>query len=263
MLIIPSTLIHPSAIIDPSATIAPGVSVGPWTTIGPRVEIQSGTTIASHVVIKGPCKIGRNNHIYQFCSIGEDCQDKKYQGEETSLEIGNDNVFRESCTVHRGTVQDRAITRIGHRNLFMVNVHIAHDCIVGNDAIIANNSALAGHVVIGNRAILGGFCAVHQFCQIGGSVMCGAGTVVLKDIPAYVLANGNPARPHGINSEGLKRLGYSAQLITQIKRAYKIVYRTNLTLDQALISLDLDIEPSAELQTLQQSLRLTTRGIIR
>lgn len=255
--------IHPSAIIDPSAEIAPGVSIGPWTIIGPDVKIETGTVIAPHVVIKGPCKIGKNNQIYQFCSIGEDCQDKKYQGEETFLEIGDDNVFRESCTIQRGTVQDNAVTTIGSRNLFMVNVHVAHDCIIGDDVIIANNSAVAGHVVISNRAILGGFSAVHQFCQIGASVMCGAGSVILKDIPAFVMANGNPAKPHGINTVGLKRLGYDSAIISDIKRAYKTVYRQKLTIQEAIASLTPQAEQSPELAVLVESLRRATRGIIR
>ena len=160
---IENTLIHPTAIIDPSAKLAEGVSVGPWSIIGANVEIDEGTTIASHVVIKGSTKIGKNNKIFQFSSIGEDCQDKKYNGETTFLDIGDENIFRESCTIHRGTVQDNAITKIGNRNLFMVNVHVAHDCIIGDDVIMANNSAAAGHVVICNRAILGGFTAIHQF----------------------------------------------------------------------------------------------------
>jgi len=258
-----STLIHPSAIIDPSATIAEGVSVGPWTIIGPDVSIDEGTSVASHVVIKGPCKIGKNNQIFQFSSIGEDCQDKKYAGEKTYLEIGDDNIFRESCTIHRGTVQDGSITKIGSRNLFMVNVHIAHDCIIGNDIIMANNSAAAGHVVIGDRAILGGFSAIHQFCHIGASVMCGAGTVILKDIPAFVMTNGNPAKPHGINAEGLKRLGYSSEAVLNIKRAYKIVFRQQLNVADAVEKLSEMTEQTPQIQILIDSLKQSTRGIIR
>lgn len=255
-------MIHPSAIIDPSAEIAEGVSIGPWTIIGPEVKIGAGTVVASHVVIKGPCVIGKNNQIFQFCSIGEDCQDKKYQGERTFLEIGDDNIFRESCTIHRGTIQDNAITKIGSRNLLMVNVHVAHDCIIGDDIILANNTAVAGHVVIDDRAILGGFSAIHQFCRIGASVMCGAGTVILKDIPAYVMANGNPAKPHGINTVGLRRLGFDSDHITQIKRAYKTVYRRQLTVEQAIESLSKDTS-NTQINILVESLRNATRGIIR
>ena len=258
-----STLIHPSAIIDPSAKIAEGVSVGPWTIIGADVSIAQGTKIASHVVIKGHSKIGENNQIFQFCSIGEDCQDKKYAGEATYLEIGDDNVFRESCTIHRGTIQDKSLTKIGNRNLFMVNVHVAHDCIIGDDIIMANNSAAAGHVVIDNKAILGGFSAIHQFCHIGHSVMCGAGTVILKDIPAFIMSSGNPAKPHGINADGLRRQGYSSDAILNIKRAYKIVFRQQLTIEQALISLREMAVQTPEIDILIASLVQSTRGIIR
>lgn len=256
-------MIHPSAIVDPSAKLADDVSVGPWSIIGPDVEIDSGTEIASHVVIKGPTKIGKNNRFFQFCSIGEECQDKKYGGETTYLEIGDENIFRESCTVHRGTVQDESITRIGSRNLFMVNVHVAHDCIVGNDGILANNVALAGHVRVGDFAILGGFTAVHQFCQIGSHVMCGAGTVLLKDLPDYVMANGNPAQPHGINAEGLKRRGFSPESIRAIRRAYKTIYRQKLKVDQAIDILRVSLEETPELKPLISSLEASTRGIIR
>jgi len=262
-LTIENSLIHPSAIIDPSAKLAEDVCVGPWTIIGPDVRIGAGTKIASHVVVKGPCTIGENNQIFQFSTIGEDCQDKKYNGEKTYLTIGDDNVFRESCTIHRGTVQDNAMTTIGSRNLFMVNVHVAHDCVIGNDIIMANNSAAAGHVVIEDRAILGGFTAIHQFCHIGNSVMCGAGTVIFKDIPAFVMASGHPAKPHGINSEGLRRQGYSAQAISNIKRGYKAIYRQGLTVEQALATLQEMLVDTPQLSVLINSLKDSTRGVIR
>ncbi len=254
-------MIHSSAIIDPSARLADDVEVGPWTVIGPNVEVGSGTRINSHVVIKGPTKIGSGNHIFQFASIGEDCQDKKYNGEPTELLIGDNNVFREGCTVHRGTIQDNSITIIGSDNLFMANVHVAHDCVVGNNNILANNCAIAGHVQMGDNIILGGFTAVHQFCVIGSHSMCGAGTVVLKDIPAFVMSNGNSAQPHGINAEGLKRRGFSSEAIQNIKRAYKIIYRQGLKLDQAIAQLELITSP--EIQLLTDSLKASTRGIIR
>ncbi|EPJ44802.1 MAG: acyl-(acyl-carrier-protein)--UDP-N-acetylglucosamine O-acyltransferase [Osedax symbiont Rs2] len=257
------SLIHPSAIIDPSAVLAAGVSVGPWTIIGPGVEIGENSTIASHVVIKGPCKMGRNNQIFQFCSIGEDCQDKKYNGERTYLHIGDDNVFRESCTIHRGTVQDKSLTQIGNRNLFMVNVHVAHDCVIGDDVIMANNCAAAGHVKISDRAILGGFTAVHQFCHIGTSVMCAAGTVIFKDIPAFVMSAGNPAKPHGINAEGLRRNGFTPESIAQIKRAYKIIYRQQLSSEVAIDKVADMVVDTPQLEPLLLSLQLSTRGIIR
>lgn len=255
--------IDPTAIIDPQATLASDVIVGPWTYIGAGVEIGAGSVIASHVVIKGPTRIGEHNRIFQFASVGEECQDKKYQGEPTRLEIGDHNVIREGVTLHRGTVQDRGVTRIGSHNLLMAYAHVAHDCIVGDHVILANNAALAGHVQVGDYAILGGFTAVHQFCHLGAHVMCGAGSVVLKDIPAYVLANGNTAAPHGINVEGLKRRGFSSATLTQLKRAYKIIYRQGLTREQALPMLqELAAEDSA-VQLLIDSLLNSSRGIIR
>lgn len=256
-------MIDPRAIIDPNARLADNVQVGPWSYIGPDVVIGEGTIIASHVVIKGSTKIGVNNHIFQFSSIGEDCQDKKYAGEVTYLEIGDSNVFREGCTIHRGTVQDKSLTKIGSHNLFMAYAHVAHDCIVGDHVIMANNSAIAGHVHLGSNTILGGFTAVHQFCRIGSHVMCGAGTVVLKDIPDYVMATGNPAQPHGINAEGLKRRGFTPEVVRQIKQAYKIIYRQKLTVDQALQRLSEMALDTAEILPLIYSLQASSRGVIR
>lgn len=256
-------MIDPRAIIDPKAILSDNVQVGPWSYIGPDVVIGEGTSIASHVVIKGSTKIGSNNKIFQFSSIGEDCQDKKYAGELTYLEVGDSNVFREGCTIHRGTVQDDSLTKIGSHNLFMAYAHVAHDCIVGDHAIMANNSAIAGHVQLGSHTILGGFTAVHQFCRIGAHVMCGAGTVVLKDIPDYVMATGNPAQPHGINAEGLKRRGFTPEIIRQIKQAYKIIYRRKLTVDQALQQLSEMALDTAEILPLIYSLQASSRGVIR
>ncbi|MCV6611887.1 MAG: acyl-ACP--UDP-N-acetylglucosamine O-acyltransferase [Amphritea sp.] len=256
-------MIDSRAIIHPSAKLADDVSVGPWTEIGADVEIGAGTVINSHVVIKGPTRIGCNNKIYQFASVGEECQDKKYNGEPTELVIGDNNIIREGCTVHRGTVQDNSITVIGSDNLFMANVHVAHDCVVGDHNIFANNCALAGHVHIGDHVILGGFTAVHQFCRIGSHSMCGAGTVVLKDIPAFVMSNGNTAKPHGINSEGLRRRGYSAEAIQNIRRAYKVIYRNGLKVDEAVEQLQQMTSATPEVELLIQSLKASTRGIIR
>ncbi|RAU17196.1 acyl-[acyl-carrier-protein]--UDP-N-acetylglucosamine O-acyltransferase [Nitrincola tibetensis] len=256
-------MIHPTAIIDPSAKLAVNVKVGPWSYIGPDVEIGEDTQIESHVVIKGPTRIGKGNRFFQFASIGEECQDKKYRGEPTRLEIGDFNVFREGCTVHRGTVQDQSLTLIGSHNLLMAYVHVAHDCRVGDHVILANNAALAGHVKVQDYAILGGFTAVHQFCQIGAHVMCGAGTVVLKDIPAYVMASGNSATPHGINTEGLKRRGFSSETLAEIRRAYKVIYRQGLTLDEAIARLQLSAQAEPALNLLIDSLELSERGIIR
>ena len=227
-------MIDSRAIIDPSAKLADDVSVGPWSYVGPDVEIGAGTVINSHVVIKGPTRIGAHNKIFQFASVGEECQDKKYANEPTTLVIGDHNVIREGVTIHRGTVQDNGETIIGSHNLFMAYAHVAHDCVVGDHVILANNASIAGHVHVGDWAILGGFTAVHQFCQIGAHVMTGASSLVLKDVPAYVMANGNSASPHGINVEGLKRRGFSKTAIQVLRRAYKAIYREGLTVAQAL-----------------------------
>ncbi|MBN3564145.1 acyl-ACP--UDP-N-acetylglucosamine O-acyltransferase [Aliamphritea spongicola] len=256
-------MIHPQAIVEPGAKLADDVEVGPWSYIGADVEIGAGCRIGPHAVIKGPTKMGKNNRVFQFTSIGEDCQDKKYQGEPTELVIGDDNVFREGCTIHRGTVQDNSITIIGSDNLFMANAHVAHDCVVGNHNIIANNAALAGHVHLGDYIILGGFTAVHQFCHIGSYSMCGAGTVVLQDVPAFVMCNGNSAKPHGINSVGLRRKGYSDDAIRTIKRAYRLIYRSGLKLDEALAELQKLVVDCAEVQLIIDSLKSSERGIIR
>jgi len=256
-------LIHPQAIVDPSARLADDVEVGPWTIIGADVEIDAGTVIGPHVVINGPTRIGRNNRIFQFASVGEECQDKKYKGEPTRLEIGDNNVIREGCTIHRGTIQDQGLTRLGSHNLLMAYTHVAHDCVVGDHVILANNAALAGHVHVGDHTILGGFTAVHQFCHIGAHVMCGAGSVVLKDIPAFVMANGNSARPHGINSEGLRRRGFDAEQIRAIRQGYKILYRQNLVLADALQSLHELAAQAPVIKLLIDSLVVSERGIIR
>jgi UDP-N-acetylglucosamine acyltransferase len=256
-------LIHATAIIDPSAVIAADVEIGPYSIVGADVELGSGTKVEPHVVIKGPTLIGRNNHIFQFSSVGEACQDMKYNGEPTRLEIGDYNVIREGCTLHRGTVQDSGVTKIGNHNLLMANVHVAHDCILGDHVIVANNVALAGHVRVGDYAILGGFTAVHQFCHIGPHCMTGAGSVVLKDIPAFVMANGNSVSPHGMNTEGLKRRGFSEETIKVLRQAYKIIFRQGLTLDAAIERLHEMSVGDDELSVLIRSLKETSRGIIR
>ena len=256
--------IHPTAIIDPSAQIADDVTIGPYSIIGANVTIGSGCDIGPHVVIKGHSTIGKNNRIFQFATVGEDCQDKKYKGEQTFLEIGDDNVIRENCTIHRGTVQDQSMTRIGSRNLFMVNTHIAHDCIVGDDCIFANNAGIAGHVKVGNSVIIGGNTGVHQFCQIGSYAMTGGASLVLKDIPAYVMVFGNPAEATGMNFEGMRRRGWTSETIGLLKRAYKIVYRQGLTLDVAISQLEQDILPNCpEAAVFIDSLKSSTRGITR
>lgn len=256
-------MIDSRAIIDPSAKLADDVTVGPWTVIGPDVEIGSGTVIHSHVVIKGPSRIGAHNKIFQFASIGEECQDKKYADEPTTLVIGDHNIIREGVTMHRGTVQDNGETRIGDHNLFMAYAHVAHDCVVGNHCILANNAAIAGHVHVGDHAILGGFTAVHQFCHVGAHAMTGASSLVLKDVPAYVMANGNSAEPHGINIEGLKRRGFSKTAIQVLRRAYKAIYREGLTVADALERLRELEQHAPEVSLLIQSIEQSNRGIIR
>ena len=259
----PQPLIHGTAIIDPSAVIAADVEIGPFSIVGADVELGAGTKLEPHVVVKGPTSIGRNNHIFQFSSVGEACQDMKYNGEPTRLEIGDHNVIREGCTLHRGTIQDAGVTKIGNHNLLMANVHVAHDCILGDHVILANNVALAGHVRVADYAILGGFTAVHQFCHIGTHSMTGAGSVVLKDIPAFVMANGNSVSPHGMNTQGLKRWGFSEEAIKVLRQAYKIIFRQGLTLDTAITRLQDMSVGDDELSVLIASLKNSSRGIIR
>lgn len=226
-------MIDPRAAIDPAARLGADVSVGPFSIIGPDVEIGEGCVIGPHAVISGPAKIGRNNRIYQFTSIGEAPQDKKYAGEQTSLEVGDNNVFREFCTIHRGTVQDHGVTRIGDGNLFMAYTHVAHDCVIGNDAIMANAASLAGHVHIGDGAILGGFSIVHQFSSIGAHSFSAMGSVVTRDVLPFITVGGHPAEPHGVNAEGLKRAGYSDDTVTRLRRAYKAIFKSGQRLDVA------------------------------
>ena len=256
-------MIDSRAIVDPTAKLADNVEVGPFSIIGPDVEIDEGTVIGPHVIVRGPTKIGKNNRIFQFASIGEECQDKKYAGEPTTLVIGDNNVIREACTFHRGTVQDNGTTVIGSNNLFMVNVHVAHDAVIGDNCILANDTNVAGHVRVGDWAILGGATQVHQFCMIGAHSMCGAGTVVLKDIPAYVMSQGYPATPHGINSEGLRRRGFEAETISRIKSAYKTLYRKSLTLAEAKEEIASVAAEDAGVAVLLDSLNAASRGIIR
>lgn len=256
-------MIHPTALIDPTAKIAENVEIGPYSIIGANVEIGEGTVIGPHAVVKGITSIGRNNKIFQFCSIGEDCQDMKYAGEPTRLEIGDNNTFRESCTIHRGTVQDKGTTVIGSHNLFMVNVHIAHDVIVGDHCIVANNTNVAGHVVIDDWAILGGACQVHQFCNIGSHAMCGGGSMILQDVPPYVITQGYPAKPHGVNSEGLKRRGFEKSTIRALRVAYKTLYRQGLTLAEAQQQLAEMAKEEPAIQVLIDGIARSERGIIR
>ncbi len=259
----PTAVIHETAIVHPDAVIGAGVEVGPWTVIGAEVDIGEGTWIGSHVVLKGPTKIGRRNKIYQFSSIGEDCQDKKFANERTFLEIGDDNVIREHCTFHRGTVQDQSLTKVGSRNLFMVNVHVAHDCVIGDNCILANNATLAGHVQMGDWVIFGGLAAIHQFGRVGSHAFVAGMAALNKDVPPYVMAAGHYAKPFGINSEGLRRRGFSADAISAIKRAYREIFRSGLTIDEVLPVLEDMTAVNPEVGLFVEFLKQNERGIIR
>ena len=256
-------MIDPRAVVDPLAKIANDAEIGPFTIIGPNVEIGSGTKIGPHNVLKGPTKIGKNNLVLQFCSIGEDTPDLKYKGEETRLIIGDNNVIREGVTIHRGTIQDRSETRIGNKNLIMPYVHIGHDCAIGNNAIFVNNASLSGHVDVGDWAIISGYSGIHQYCSVGAHSFIGAFTLITQDIPAYVMIAGAPPKPCTINSEGLRRRGFSSDQIRTLKRAYKLVYRKGLALSEAIEQLKEDTDNSDILQPLIHSLENSERGILR
>lgn len=256
-------MIDPKAVIDINAELADDVTVGPFSVIGPDVQIDSGTVIGPHVVLRGPTAIGRDNHIYQFASVGEDPQDKKYADEITRLEIGDRNTIREFCTVHRGTQQDQGLTLIGSDNLLMAYTHIAHDCVLGDHVIMANGASIAGHVHIGDHAILGGFTLVHQFTQIGAYSFSAMGSAITQDVPPFVMVGGRPTRPHGINSVGMERNGISAEVIRQIRKAYKILYKTNMRLEDAIEEIEDLAGESNELSNMVSFLRNVTRGILR
>ena len=256
-------MIHPQAIIDPSAILAAGVSVGPFSVIGPNVSIGANTIIESHVVIKGPTTMGENNHIYQFSTVGEATPDLKYQGEETTLVIGNNNVIREGVTIHRGTVQDRAETFIGNDNLIMAYAHVGHDSVIGNNVILVNNVALAGHVIVGDYAILSGYVLVHQYCHIGAHCFIGMGSGVGMDVAAYTMVMGAPAQTRGLNLEGLRRRDFSKESIKAIKQAYKIVYRDGLKVEAALEALIPLAEAFPEVAVFSESIKQSTRGLVR
>ncbi|MCE8033000.1 MAG: acyl-ACP--UDP-N-acetylglucosamine O-acyltransferase [Halomonas sp.] len=255
-------MIHTTAIVDPGARLAEDVEVGPFSVIGPDVEIGPGSRIGPHVVIKGPTVLGARTRIFQFASVGEDCQDKKYSGEPTRLVMGDDNVIREGVTLHRGTAQDRGETTIGSRNLFMAYVHVGHDCIIGDDCVLANQATLAGHVTLGNFVILGGLSAIHQFCHFGDHAMAGGGSIITKDTPAFVMINGNPAQVHGLNLVGLKRRGFSAEAIKALSDSYRLVYRQGLTVAQALDEIRSRYS-LPETEAFAASIEVSTRGIVR
>ncbi|HRE15610.1 MAG TPA: acyl-ACP--UDP-N-acetylglucosamine O-acyltransferase [Rhodocyclaceae bacterium] len=256
-------MIHPTAVVHPNARLGEGVSIGAYSIVGEHVEIGDRTTIGPHVVIQGHTRIGRENRIFQFSSIGEVPQDKKYAGEQTRLEIGDRNVIREFCSFNAGTVQDVGVTRLGNDNWIMAYVHIAHDCQVGNHVTFSNNATLAGHVHVGDWATLGGFTGVHQFCKIGAHVMTAVSTVVLQDIPPYLMAAGNSAQPYGINVEGLKRRGFGPDAITALKRAYRTIYKSGLLLEEAKQKLIEEARTSTDVQALVDFLAISKRGIIR
>jgi UDP-N-acetylglucosamine acyltransferase len=256
-------VIDAHAIVSPQAELAPDVSVGPFSIIGPQVRIGPRTLIGPHVVVNGPTSIGADNRIFQFASIGDAPQDKKYQGEPTRLEIGERNVFRESCTINRGTTHDRGVTRIGDDNLFMAYSHVAHDCQIGSNTVFANCAALGGHVEVGDWVILGGLTAVHQFTKIGAHAFLGGGAILSRDVPPYVMVAGNPAVPHGVNAEGLKRRGFNEEQIRNIRDAYRILYRSDLKLAEALAQLAPLAQAQTEVRAFVDFIHASTRSLVR
>jgi UDP-N-acetylglucosamine acyltransferase len=256
-------MIDARAVVSPQAQLAPDVTVGPFSVIGPQVQVGARTVIGPHVVVNGPTTIGEENHIFQFASIGDAPQDKKYRGEPTRLVIGDRNVFRESCTINRGTTHDKGVTTIGSDNLFMAFSHVAHDCLIGNNTVFANSVALGGHVEVGDWAILGGLVAVHQFTKIGAHAFLGGGAILSRDVPPYVMVAGNPAVPHGVNGEGLKRRGFSEEQIRYIREAYRIIYRSDLKLSEALTRLTTLAAERLEIRAFVDFIHSSTRSLVR
>jgi UDP-N-acetylglucosamine acyltransferase len=256
-------VIDPRAIVSPKAELAAGVTVGAYTVIGDGVSIGSGTVIGPHTVINGPTRIGADNRIFQFASIGDAPQDKKYRGEPTRLEIGDRNVFREFCTMNRGPTHDQGVTRIGDDNLFMSYTHVAHDCVVGNKIVMSNCATLGGHVQLGDWVIMGGFSGVHQFTKVGAHAFIANNAAVTRDVPPFVMAVGQPAQPHSINSEGLKRRGYTEQQIRNLRNAYKLLYRSDLRLEQALERLREMAATQPEVRGLVDFIGTSTRSLVR
>ena len=256
-------MIDGRAIVSPGAQLAPDVTVGPFSIIGPQVQIGPRTVIGPHVVVNGSTTIGADNRIFQFASIGDAPQDKKYGGEPTRLVIGDRNVFRESCTINRGTVHDKGVTRIGDDNLFMAYSHVAHDCLIGNNTVFANSVAMGGHVEVGDWAILGGLVAVHQYAKIGAHAFLGGGAILSRDVPPYVMVAGNPAVPHGVNVEGLRRRGFTDEQIRHIRDAYRVLYRSELKLSDALAQLAPLAEGRPEIGAFVDFIRSSTRSLVR
>jgi UDP-N-acetylglucosamine acyltransferase len=255
--------IHPTALVEAGARIADDVEIGPYTIVGPDVTIGAGSRIGPHVVISGRTSLGARNRIFQFASVGDIPQDRKYGGEPTSTTLGDDNVVREFVSIHAGTAQDRGTTTIGNGNLFLAYTHVAHDCVVGDFTTFSNNAQIAGHVTIGDWAVLGAYAGVHQFCRIGAHSMLAAGAIVLQDVPPYVTVAGYPARPAGTNNEGLRRRGYSASDIAAVRRAYKTLYRNALSLDDARDALAKAAVDAPLLAPLVAFLAQSGRGIVR
>jgi UDP-N-acetylglucosamine acyltransferase len=256
-------MIDSRAVVSPQAEVAASAEIGPFSIIGPDVSIGAGTWVGPHVVINGPARIGEQNKIYQFASIGDAPQDKKYQGEPTRLEIGDRNVIREFVTVNRGTVQGEGVTRIGDDNLLMAYSHVAHDCRIGNQIVLSNVATLGGHVEIGDYAILGGLSAVHQFTHVGAYCFIANNAAVTRDVPPYVLAVGQPAEPHSVNAVGLKRRGFTDEQIRNVRRAYRVLYRSGLKLKAALDVLDKAAETQTEIRPFVEFIRRSSRSIVR
>ena len=257
------TRVHPTAIVAASAELAADVVIGPYTVVGAGTRIGAGTSIGAHVVIADRTSIGRDNRVFQFASVGESPQDRKYTGDPTRTVIGDGNVIREFVTIHAGTAQDKGVTTIGDGNWLLAYSHVAHDCVIGNGTTFSNNAQLAGHVVIDDYAVLGGFVGVHQFCRVGTHAMLAAGSIVLQDVPPYVTVSGSPATPRGTNSEGLRRRGFSDDDIAAIKRAYKTLYRKGLALEAARAEIVAAAATVPALLALTAFLETPGRGIIR
>ena len=256
-------MIHSSAVIDPSAKIADNVSIGPYSVIGADVEIGSGTVVESHVVIKGPTQIGEDNHIFQFASVGERPQDLKYNNEPTRLVIGDRNTIREYATLNRGTIDDEGITRVGDDNLLMISSHVAHDCRIGNNVILANSASLAGHVIVGDYAILGGFTTVHQFTRIGAHCFTGFASAIDRDVLPFFTVAGNRARAYGINKEGLKRRGFSAEAIRALQQVFKILVKSKSSHKEAMLKVEELAADYEEVRQLLEFINSSERGWIR
>ena len=254
---------HPSAIIDSKAKLDEDVEIGPYCVIGEGVKIGSGTILESHVILKGNTRLGKNNHLFQFSTVGDGSPDKKYKGEATKLVIGDGNQIREGVTIHRGTVQEKGITKIGNRNLLLAYSHVAHDCEIEDDVVLTNQAALAGAVKVGTGAILAGYAIVHQFCSIGSYSFCAMGSTVNKDVPAFVRVRGNPAKPYGINTLGLKRLGFSSRVIDALRQVYRTTYRKNLTVEEAIAEMKPLEKRHKEVKLFIQTIKKSSRGIVR